>query len=112
LTLESRAELKGQGQITDTETKLLERARSADIGELTIPELQQVVNISQRLANRMWSNHQSLLRTMRTDPAAADSIRYYEPTMSLPQAIGEGKPQAEVDKRTQGLDKIFKQPGR
>lgn len=112
LTLESRAELKGQGQITDTETKLLERARSADIGELTIPELQQVVNISQRLANRMWSNHQSLLRTMRTDPAAADSIRYYEPTMSLPQAIGEGKPQAEADKRTQGLDKIFKQPGR
>jgi hypothetical protein len=108
LTLESRAELKGQGQITDTETKLLERARSADIGELTIPELQQVVNIAQRLANRMWSNHQSLLRTMRTDPAAADSIRYYEPTMSLPQAIGEGKSQAEVDKRTQGLADIFK----
>jgi hypothetical protein len=112
LTLESRAELKGQGQITDTETRLLERARSADIGELTIPELQQVVNISQRLANRMWSNHQNLLKTMETDPAAVDTIRYYRPTMSLPQAVGEGRPQAETDKRTQGLDKIFKQPGR
>jgi hypothetical protein len=108
LTLESRAELKGQGQITDTETRLLERARSADIGELTIPELQQVVNISQRLANRMWSNHQNLLKTMETDPAAADTIRYYRPTMPLPQAVGEGKPKAETDKRTQGLDKIFK----
>jgi len=107
LTLESRAELKGQGQITDTETKLLERARSAEIGELTIAELQQVVNVSQRLANRMWSSHQNLLKTMETDPAAADSIRYYRPAMSLPQAIGEGRPQAETDKRTQGLDKIF-----
>ncbi len=107
LTLESRAELKGQGQITDTETKLLERARSAEIGELTIAELQQVVNVAQRLANRMWSSHQNLLKTMETDPAAADSIRYYRPSMSLPSAIGEGKPKAETDKRTQGLDKIF-----
>ena len=108
LTLESRAELKGQGQITDTETKLLERARSAEIGELTIAELQQVVNVSQRLANRMWSSHQNLLKTMEGDPAAADSIRYYRPSMSLPQAIGEGRPQGDADKRTQGLDKIFK----
>jgi len=109
LTLESRAELKGQGQVTDTETKLLERARSADINELTIAELQQVVNVSQRLANRMWSNHQSLLKTMEGDPAATDSIRYYRPTMSLPQAIGEGRPAtpAQTDKRKQGLDAIF-----
>jgi len=107
LTLESRAELKGQGQITDTETKLLERARSADIGELTIPELQQVVNVSQRLANRMWSGHQNLLKTMETDPAAADSLKYYRPTGALPQALGEGKPKAEVDKRKAGLDQIF-----
>lgn len=108
LTLESRAELKGQGQITDTETKLLERARSAEIGELTIAELQQVVNVSQRLANRMWSSHQNLLKTMEGDPAAADSIRYYRPSMSLPQAIGEGRPQGEAAKRTEELDKIFK----
>lgn len=107
LTLESRAELKGQGQITDTETKLLERARSADIGELTIPELQQVVNVSQRLANRMWSGHQNLLKTMETDPAAADSLKYYRPTGALPQALGEGKPKAEVDKRKAGLAEIF-----
>jgi hypothetical protein len=108
LTLESRAELKGQGQITDTETKLLERARSGSIEDMTIAELQQVVNISQRLANRMWSSHQNLLGTMEGDPAAVDTIRYYRPTMPLPQAVGEGKPKAETDKRTQGLDKIFK----
>ncbi len=107
LTLESRAELKGQGQVTDTETKLLERARSGNIEEMTVAELQQVVNVSQRLANRLWSGHQTLLKTMSTDPAAADSMRYYQPTGALPSAIGEGKPKAEADKRKQGLDQIF-----
>lgn len=107
MTLESRAELKGQGQVTENEQKLLERARSGNIEDMTITELQQVVNISQRLANRLWSGHQTLLKTMETDPAAADSLRYYRPTGALPQAIGEGKPKGEADKRKQGLDQIF-----
>lgn len=109
MTLESRAELKGQGQVTENEQKLLERARSGNIEDMTVAELQQIVNVSQRLANRLWSNHQTLLKTMETDPAAADAIRYYRPTVTLPQALGEGKPStpAETDKRKQGLDAIF-----
>jgi competence protein ComGC len=107
LTLESRAELKGQGQVTENEQKLLERARSGNIEDMTISELQQVVNISQRLAGRLWSNHQTLLKTMETDPAAADSLRYYRPTGELPKPVGEGKPQAKVDERKAGLDQIF-----
>lgn len=110
MTLESRAELKGQGQVTENEQRLLERARSADISELTIPELQQVVNTSQRLANRLWSNHQTLLKTMETDPAAADSLRYYRPATTLPAAVSEGKPKVETDKRKAGLDQIFGAP--
>lgn len=108
MTLESRAELKGQGQVTENEQKLLERARSGNIEDMTITELQQVVNISQRLANRLWSGHQTLLKTMETDPAAADSLRYYRPTGALPQAIGEGKPKGETDKRKAGLAEIFR----
>lgn len=107
LTLESRAELKGQGQVTENEQKLLERARSGNIEDMTIAELQQIVGVSQRLANRLWSSHQTLLKTMETDPAAADSLRYYRPTVSLPSAVGEGRPQGEADKRKQGLDTIF-----
>jgi hypothetical protein len=107
LTLESRAELKGQGQVTENEQKLLERARSGNIEDMTIAELQSIVNVSQRLAGRLWSSHENLLKTMETDPAAADSLRYYKPTMSLPKAVGEGRPKAEVDKRQQGLADIF-----
>ena len=103
LTLQSRAELKGQGQITDTETQLLERARSGKIEDMTLAELQTVVNVSQRLAGRLWSNHQTLMGTMKTDPAAADVYKYYTPTAAMPQALGEGKSpsqQAKDNSRT------------
>jgi hypothetical protein len=103
LTLQSRAELKGQGQITDTETQLLERARSGKIEDMTLAELQTVVNVSQRLAGRLWSNHQTLLGTMKTDPAAVDVFKYYTPTAPMPQALGEGKSvsqKAKDDSRT------------
>jgi hypothetical protein len=103
LTLQSRAELRGQGQITDTETQLLERARSGKIEDMTLAELQTVVNVSQRLAGRLWSNHQTLLGTMKTDPAAVDVFKYYTPTAAMPQALGEGKSrsqQAKDDSRT------------
>jgi len=109
LTLQSRAELKGQGQITDAETKLLERARSGDIADMTIAELQTVVNVSQRLAGRLWSNHQTLLGTMEKDPAARDVYKYYTPTAAMPQALGEGKSVSEQEKkdRLAGLKTIF-----
>jgi hypothetical protein len=111
LTLESRGELKGQGQVTDTETKLLERARSGDT-ELTLDELQQVVNISQRLAKRLWENHQTLLKTMEKDPAAAGSIEYYRPTGPLAAPLGIGKSPAEQRKESArpSLSNIFGQP--
>jgi hypothetical protein len=108
LTLESRGELKGQGQVTDTETKLLERARSGDT-TLTLDELQQVVNVSQRLAKRLWSNHENLLKTMEKDPAAKDSIEYYRPTGRLAEPVSSSKPATPADatKRKAGLDSIF-----
>jgi hypothetical protein len=111
LTLESRGELKGQGQVTDTETKLLERARSGDM-ELTLDELQQVVNVSQRLAKRLWENHQTLLKTMEKDPAAAGSIEYYRPTGPLAAPLGIGKSPAEQRKESArpSLDSIFGKP--
>jgi len=108
LTLESRGELKGQGQITDPETKLLEKARSGDTN-LTLDELQQVVNISNRMSKRLWENHQTLLKTMEKDPAAAGSIEYYRPTAPLaePVASNRNATPADASKRKQGLDSIF-----
>lgn len=91
LTLESRSELKGQGAVTDFETKLLEKARSGNIEDMTIPELQQIVNIAQRFGQKFWDNHQSMLNTMKSDPAAQDSMRYYVPTLKMSSPVIEGK---------------------
>ena len=111
LTLESRGELKGQGQVTDTETKLLERARSGDT-TLTLDELQQVVNVSQRLARRLWSNHENLLKVMEKDPAARDSIEYYRPTGRLAEPVSSSKSPSQISKEQnrKPLDSIFKTP--
>jgi len=86
----------------------LEKARSGSIEDMTIPELQQIVNVSQRLANRLWTSHETLLKTMETDPAAADSLRYYRPTTALPKPLSEGKPQGKTqDARQQRLQQII-----
>jgi hypothetical protein len=108
LTLESRGELKGQGQITDPETKLLEKARSGD-SNLTLDELQQVVNISNRMSKRLWENHQTLLKTMEKDPAAAGAIEYYRPTAPFTESVSSNKAGTPSDaaKRKQSLDSIF-----
>jgi len=109
LTLESRSELKGQGAVTDFETKLLEKARSGNIETMTIPELQQIVNIAQRFGQKFWDNHQSTLNTMKTDPAAQDSMRYYVPTSKMATPILEGKtPAAKTrDANRPSLGSIF-----
>jgi len=113
LTLESRTELKGQGQVTENEQKLLERARSASVDELTIPELQQVVNISQRLATRMRSNHDVLLGRMAKDPNAQSTIDYYRPTEQMPEPVLEARQDTKKDAQQQKqLEGIFgKKPG-
>jgi len=106
LTLDSRASLKGQGQITEGETKLLERARSGNIEEMTVDELQTVVDISQRLAGRQWEKHQNLLGIMKDDPTAAASYKYYVPSVNLPGALtrpGQPKPKT--------VDQLPKKPG-
>jgi hypothetical protein len=108
MTLASRGDLKGQGQITDMETKLLERAKSADIGDLTIGELHQIVNTAQKVSNRLWSNHQTLLKTMESDPEAASARKYYAPTGSIPEALGDqtsSKPSGKDNR--QSLNDIF-----
>jgi hypothetical protein len=109
LTLESRGELKGQGQITDPETKLLEKARSGDTN-LTLDELQQVVNISNRMSKRLWENHQTLLKTMEADPSAAGSINYYRPTAPLAEPVGNkaATSKTPADQSRKPLADIFK----
>lgn len=110
LTLDSRAALKGQGQITEGETRLLERARSGNIDEMTIQELHTVVDISQRLAARQWERHNNLLSTMRNDPNAAASYQYYVPSVQIGKPLGRSngavKPQQKPPQQGWSIQKV------
>jgi hypothetical protein len=105
LTLDARASLKGQGPVSNFETELLEKARSADINKLTVAELQKVVDIAQDVARRQWANHQNLLGTMQRDPNAQPVIDYYRPTAPLPAPV------TQKGSGAGGLNRTLPQPG-
>lgn len=88
LTLAARAELQGSGAISDFETKLLERAQSGDINDMSVEELQTVVDAAQKGAQFLWGEHQGLLDTMKSDPETAKLARYYTPAAKMPEAAG------------------------
>ncbi len=112
ITLDSRSSLKGQGQITDFETGLLERARSGNIADMTMDELHKVVDISQRLAARQYASHETLMGKMRKDPNAQDVVPYYEVGAKLPAPVLTGKPKGVADKEAASVESFFKSRGR
>lgn len=81
MTLNSRKTLKGQGQISDFEGKLLERAASGDIDRLTVPEIKTLVDVAKRNANGVLSQHKTFLGNLRGDPETAGLAKYYEVQM-------------------------------
>lgn len=62
MALESANKLKGQGQVSDAERALLQKASSSSIEAISVPELRILMNISQRHAATEYQNHQRLLK--------------------------------------------------
>lgn len=50
LTLAARGQMKGQGQISDYEGKLLQKATSGDIDSMTVPEIKAIADVADRAA--------------------------------------------------------------
>ena len=50
MTLQGRKQMSGQGAITESESKLAEKATSGDINSLTNAEIKQLANASARAA--------------------------------------------------------------
>jgi hypothetical protein len=80
--------LKGQGQITEYEQKLLERAEAGNIEDFTIPELKDFVSTTEKLARRTHAEHKRLIGVMRQKPETADLVPYYD----VPDLPAEPKP--------------------
>jgi YD repeat-containing protein len=77
-SLDGRSVLKGQGQISDYEGKLLAKATSGDIADLTIPELKVLTSTAERVAKAQQAAHQRNMKVMRSKPELKDVADFYE----------------------------------
>lgn len=89
-TIAARKALKGQGQVSDFEGRLLLKAESGEIDDFTMPELKAFIATTDRLARRQYGLHKSNVDVMRKRPDLQNLVPFYE-VPDLPAA--EGGPQ-------------------
>ena len=94
LALGARQSLKGQGQISDMETKLLQKAESVDgIENITVPELKLLADVAERgarLTIKRNKTNQKKLSTYQGGSEMADFLTVEEP----PEYISQKKQKA------------------
>ena len=86
MTLQGRSQMKGQGAITESESLLAERANSGKIEDLTIPEIKQLAQASERAARFAYAEHERKYQEMLKNPSTASLATYYQGP-AMPPAI-------------------------
>lgn len=86
MTLQGRKQMSGQGAITESESKLAEKATSGDINDLTPAELAIIANASKRAAEHTLQSHNRKVERARSSPGTAGIADYFDTTPIKPQA--------------------------
>lgn len=83
LALGARAQLKGQGQISDFEGKTLQKAETGDINDLSLPEIKAIADVADKAARfeiqRNSANVAKLRNNPKADKALVDFMDVEEP---------------------------------
>jgi hypothetical protein len=82
--LSAAGQMKGQGQITESERSILRKAESGQINELTKPELNTLLGALERTATSRINTHNQNLQRLRQDQNAAGVAQFMQvdaPTM-------------------------------
>jgi len=87
--LAAAGQMKGQGQITENERKLLQRAESGQIDELTKPEINTLLTAIEKTSKYRIGLHQANMDKLRKDPNAAGVVDYMN--VNVPQTGGGTK---------------------
>jgi predicted membrane chloride channel (bestrophin family) len=89
----ARKALKGQGQVSDFEGKLLVRAEAGNIDDFTLPELQAFLAVTDRLARRQYEQHVSNVKKLRSRKDLSDLADFYDvPPLPAAGRGGAGAP--------------------
>ena len=91
MTLNARGALKGQGQISDREQAILEKAVSGDASELTRSEIQTIMDTAARAAQAQYSEYQDLLGRAGGIGSLKDYIGLYS-VKDLPEYMQPNSP--------------------
>lgn len=95
--LAAAGQMKGQGQITESERAILRKAESGEINNLTVPEINTLLGAMEKTANYRISTHNANLERLRKNPNTAPMVEY----LTLPSRNGgnqSGDVRAEADK--------------
>lgn len=92
--LSAAGQMKGQGQITESERGILRRAEAGQINDFTKPELETFINAIRKTARARIANHQRNLQRLGQDPQAQGMINYLQ--LEVPEDMpigGQAQPQ-------------------
>ncbi len=91
-------QMKGQGQITENERKILQKAESGDIANMSKIELNTLMGALEKTANYRINTHNQTLERLQKDPNAAPMVPYLTlPGTSQAPAAPSGNRQIVVD---------------
>lgn len=86
--LAAAGQMRGQGQITESERAILRKAEAGQINEMTKPELEAFVSAIRKTANARIASHQRNLDRLSQDPNAQPMVDYMR--VEVPQSVPLG----------------------
>lgn len=78
--LAAAGQMKGQGQITESERAILRKAESGQINEMTKPEIETFLSAIEKTATYRVQQNERNLSKLRKDPNAASVVDFLEVT--------------------------------
>ena len=76
--LSAAGQMKGQGQITESERSILRKAEAGQINEFTKPELETFIGAIRKTARSRIANHERNLQNLGNDPQAQTIMPYLQ----------------------------------
>lgn len=92
--LAAAGQMKGQGQITESERAILKKAESGEISQLTKPELQTLVGAFRKTARARIQSHQKNLERLGNDDQASTIRQYLQIEVPEDSPISSAAPTA------------------
>jgi hypothetical protein len=86
--LAAAGQMKGQGQITESERKILKNAESGMISDMTKPEMQTLISALEKTANYRIGVHNANLQRLSGDKNLAEVSQYYQ----IPKIVNDMSP--------------------